>query len=97
MNDFSKLKTRKPKSRLGPPPQAEAIPNNLQEPESAPSPSVQVDGRAAKATGRTEQFATRITKDLKKWLKIEAAEKEISQAELLERMKEAYIKKIAAS
>ena len=96
MNDFAKLKARKPKSRLGPPPQAEATSNNLQEPESAPLP-VAVDGRTTKATGRTEQFATRITKDLKKWLKVEAAEKEISQAELLERMKEAYTNFITAS
>ena len=91
MNDFAKLKAKKPKSRLGPPPQVEAVPNNLQEPESAPSPVV--DGRAAKATGRTEQFATGITRELKKWLKVEAANKEISQAELLERMKSAYVSK----
>ena len=91
MNDFAKLKSRKPKSRLGPPPQVEEVPNNLKEPESAPSPSV--DGRSAKATGRTEQFATRITKDLKKWLKIEAAKREISQAELLERMRASYVSK----
>ena len=94
MNDFAKLKTKKSKSRLGPPPQVEAVPNNLSEPETAPSPVA--DGRAAKATGRTEQFATRITKDLKKWLKIEAAQREVSQAELLEKMKDAYVLKTSS-
>lgn len=90
MNEFAKIKNRKPKGRLGPPPAIEFAPENLTQPETAPLSPDGMDGRSKRATGRTEQFATRITPELKKWLKIESATSGMSQAELLERMQESY-------
>ncbi len=90
MNEFTKIKKRKPKGRLGSPPAIEHTPENLSQPEIAPVAYEKIDGRSRRATGRTEQFATRITPNLKKWLKVEAATVEVSQAELLECMREAY-------
>ncbi len=93
MNDFAKIKNRKPKGRLGKPPAIEETPENLSQPEIAPVAHEKTDGRSKRATGRTEQFATRITPNLKKWLKVEAATVGVSQAELLERMRVTYEEK----
>lgn len=62
---------RKPRpSRLPPPPAPDDILGNLQQPEHAPAapvspseePPKKPDGRRLRHTGRTEQFATRVTK-----------------------------------
>lgn len=90
MNDFAKIKNRTTKSRFGAPPTIENAPENLAQPETAPIAPEEIDGRSKRATGRTEQFATRITPSLKKWLKIEAALRGISQSELLEYMRVIY-------
>lgn len=93
MNEFAKIKNRKPKGRLGPPPALELTPENLTQPETAPLSPERIDGRSKRATGRTKQFATRITPELKKWLKVEAATVGVSQAELLEHMRSVYEEK----
>lgn len=49
-----------------------------------------IDGRAARRTGRTVQFATVVSPDFKRWLKIRAAELGKSQAALLDDMRVAY-------
>ena len=51
------------------------------------------DGRSARRTGRTVQFATVVSPEFKKWLKVEAAKRGKSQAALLHNMKAAYIEK----
>lgn len=51
------------------------------------------DGRSARRTGRVVQFATVVSPEFKKWLKVEAASKEKSMAALLDDMKAAYIEK----
>lgn len=51
------------------------------------------DGRSARRTGRVVQFATVVSPEFKKWLKVEAASKEKSMAALLDDMKDAYIEK----
>ena len=52
-----------------------------------------VDGRSARRTGRTVQFATVVSPEFKRWLKTKAAEKDKTMAALLDDMKAAYIEK----
>ena len=49
--------------------------------------------RSARRTGRTVQFATVVSPEFKKWLKVKAAELGKSQAALLDDMKAAYVDK----
>ena len=51
------------------------------------------DGRSARRTGRTVQFATVVSPEFKQWLKVKAAILGKSQAALLDDMKAAYIEK----
>jgi hypothetical protein len=51
------------------------------------------DGRSARQTGRTVQFATVVSPEFKKWLKVKAAQRGKTQAALLDDMKDAYIEK----
>ncbi len=51
------------------------------------------DGRTARRTGRTVQFATVVSPEFKRWVKTKAAEKDKSMAALLDDMKAAYIEK----
>ena len=51
------------------------------------------DGRTARRTGRTVQFATVVSPEFKQWLKVKAAMEGKSQAALLDDMKAAYIEK----
>ena len=51
------------------------------------------DGRSARRTGRTVQFATVVTEEFKGWMKVKAATVGKSQAALLDDMKAAYIEK----
>jgi hypothetical protein len=51
------------------------------------------DGRSARKTGRTVQFATVVSPEFKRWLKSKAAAKDKSMAALLDDMKAAYIDK----
>jgi hypothetical protein len=51
------------------------------------------DGRTARRTGRTVQFATVVSEEFKRWLKMQAAARGKSMAALLDDMKAAYIEK----
>jgi hypothetical protein len=51
------------------------------------------DGRTARRTGRTVQFATVVSAEFKRWLKTKAAAKDKSMAALLDDMKAAYVEK----
>ena len=51
------------------------------------------DGRSARRTGRTVQFATVVSEEFKRWLKVQAASKGKTMAALLDDMKAAYIEK----
>jgi hypothetical protein len=51
------------------------------------------DGRTARRTGRTAQFATVVSEEFKRWLKMQAAARGKSMAALLDDMKAAYIEK----
>jgi hypothetical protein len=52
-----------------------------------------LDGRSARRTGRTVQFATVVSEEFKRWMKERAAVLDKSQAALLDDMKAAYIEK----
>lgn len=99
MADLSKLKRR---STLGaPPPPAEAS-ANLDAPEVAPPstpnlPSLAMgegrrsrDGRSARRTGRTIQFATRVTPEFDEHFRAVAERDGLLHVELLERALSAY-------
>lgn len=51
------------------------------------------DGRSARRTGRTVQFATVVSEEFRRWMKVKAAEMGKSQAALLDDMKATYIEK----
>ena len=51
------------------------------------------DGRSARRTGRTVQFATVVSPEFKEWLKVKAARRGKTQAALLDDVKDAYIEK----
>jgi hypothetical protein len=74
---------RQPAKRrnLPPPPTAAEAPANLEAPEIAPAP---VDGRTARATGRTAQLATRVRPDWLHELKVYAATHRLKLVEVLE-------------
>jgi hypothetical protein len=74
MANFKKLRRNLP-----PPPTEAEAPANLAAPETAP-----VDGRSARATGRTEQFATRLRPEFHRELKVFAAKHGLKLAEVLE-------------
>jgi len=101
MNDFAKLKHRK-SNRLGQPPAVSEVRDNLQAPEIAPEPQKQKkqpnlpekkDGRSARATGRTEPFATRVREGVRKDYKLTAAKQGITMGQLLEEALVEYKKK----
>jgi hypothetical protein len=51
------------------------------------------DGRTARRTGRIVQFATIVSPEFKRWMKVTAAQKGKSMAALLDDMKAVYIEK----
>lgn len=72
----------KPNRKNLPPPPSEAK-DNLAQPEHAPA-GTYVDGRTLRATGRTTQFTTRITKELQTEIKVFAAQHKLKFNEFLE-------------
>ena len=96
MADLTKLKRR---SSLGaPPPPAEASPN-LEAPETAPPPPAapragegtpRRDGRSARRSGRTLQFATRVSPEFDDRLRTIAERDRKLLVEVLEEALEAY-------
>jgi hypothetical protein len=90
MATFKKTRRR---GELGdPPPLAEAG-ENLKAPEHAPpAPALDVDGRTLRKTGRTQQFATRITPELHRQIKMIAARDGLKVTELLEQAVAVYEK-----
>jgi hypothetical protein len=49
------------------------------------------DGRTARRAGRTVQFATVVSEEFKRWLKMQAAARGKSMAALLDDMRAAYV------
>lgn len=96
MADLSKLARR----RLGPPPPLDEASETLSAPEVAPaaaprkaSPVKREDGRSARRTGRTLQFATRVSATFDRRFRAIAKRDGLLFAELLEKSLEAYEQK----
>lgn len=98
MADLSKLKVRR-NSSLGSPPPLEEASINLEAPELAPasvpgpmtgSEYVRVDGRTARKSHRTKQFATRVSQDWDERIRQIAARDGLLLVEVLERALDAY-------
>jgi hypothetical protein len=75
---------RKARRNLPSPPTAAEAPSNLATPEVTP-----IDGRSARATGRTKQLSTRVREDFHDELKIYAAKHRLKLVEVLEQGHEA--------
>jgi hypothetical protein len=94
MADLSKLARR----RLGPPPPMEEASATLQEPETAPLSPIstvsartqKIDARTLRKTGRTIQFATRVSEDFDRRFREVARRDGLLLAQLLEKTLEAY-------
>jgi hypothetical protein len=95
MADMSKLKRR---GSLGAPPPIEEASPNLQASETAPVPAptqavhrtLARDGRSARRTGRTLQFATRVSPEFDQRLRDIAERDRLLLVEVLERALDAY-------
>jgi hypothetical protein len=97
MADLSKLKRR---NTLGEPPPIEEASQNLQTPEIAEEvtqPAMlpreeyhRIDGRSLRRTGRTVQFATRVSEEWDDKLRRIAQRDGLKLVEVLERALEAY-------
>ena len=87
MADASKLKRR---TSLGTPPPMEEASQNLQEPEIARTPVERIDGRTLRRSGRTIQFATRVSPEFDARLRQIAQRDGLLLVEVLERALEAY-------
>jgi len=85
MNDWQKLKRHKLET---PPTLTETI-SNLQLPEVI---GEKVDKRTLRKTGRTEQFATRVSKEWLEKIKEIARKENLKLVEVLERLLESYEK-----
>jgi hypothetical protein len=98
MVDVSKLKRK----GLGAPPSIEEASQNLAAPENAPAPAPTTapkqavepgwsqDGRTARASGRTLQFATRVTPEFNQRIRAAAQRDGLLLVEVLERALDAY-------
>jgi hypothetical protein len=85
MNDWQKLKKRK----LEAPPTLAETTSHLQLPEVI---GEKVDKRTLRRTGRTEQFATRVSKEWIERVKGIARKENLKLVEVLEKMLESYEK-----
>ena len=88
MADLSKLRRR---GTLGAPPAPEDASTNLKAPETAPIAKLRrMDGRSLRRTGRTLQFATRVTEDFDERLHKIAERDGLLLVEVLEQGLAAY-------
>jgi hypothetical protein len=90
MADLSKLQRR---GTLGAPPPPDEASANLTAPEVAPPATIgrrRIDGRSLRKTGRTLQFATRVTEEFDDLLHKIAARDGLKLVEVLERGVAAY-------
>lgn len=92
MADFKRL----PRKTLPSPPSMDEATDNIQAPETAPVAKLvslqpgRIDGRSLRRSGRTIQFATRVTPEFDRELRAAADQEGIMIVELLERALKAY-------
>lgn len=91
MVDMSRLKRR---SSLPPPPPMDEASANLEAPEHAPATQItltkRIDGRSARRSNRTVQFATRVTAEFDDRIRAVAARDGLLLVEVMERALDAY-------
>ena len=90
MNDWQKLKRHK----LETPPTLAETTSNLQLPEVI---GEKVDKRTLRRTGRTEQFATRVSKEWLEKVKEVARKENLKLVEVLERLLDCYEEKLGST
>ncbi|RZI60024.1 MAG: hypothetical protein EOP14_02890 [Pseudomonas sp.] len=107
MADVSKFK-KTTSRRLGPPPSIEDASKNLSAPEIAPSPVIadksfqpdaairRRDGRSMRRTGRTVNFATRVSQEFDERLRNIAEQQGLMLVEVMEQALTAYEKELAS-
>lgn len=107
MADVSKFK-KTTSRRLGPPPSIQEASKNLSAPEIAPSPVIaetslrpaaairRRDGRSMRKTGRTVNFATRVSQEFDERLRNLAEQQGLMLVEVMELSLAAYEKELAA-
>ncbi len=95
------LEKLKNKNRFGSPPPEEEASNNLSAPEIAPtggdaihSTYQKIDARTLRRTGRTIQFATRVSEDFDSRLRRIAQQENLLLVQVLERALKEYEKKL---
>ena len=81
---------KKKTSRLGTPPPVNDTFDNLTEPEVAPASQKKKDGRKLRKTGMTEQFNTRVSKNILTEIRAIAKEEGRTLGKVLELMLAAY-------
>ena len=90
MADVSKLRKTRSSTLGNPPPPDEASPN-LEQPEAAPATRKRVmDGRTARRTNRTVQFATRVTPEWDERIRTIAQRDGLLLVEVLEQALDCY-------
>lgn len=94
MANMKAMKSRQRPNRLGDVPKLEEASPNITAPEHAPAAppaeATKVDGRRLRRTGRTEQLATRVTREFKKRLYDVAERDGLLLVEVLEKALDAY-------
>ncbi|MDT3723019.1 hypothetical protein [Pseudomonas oryzihabitans] len=103
MADVSKLKLKGRREELGVPPSLEEASTNLTAPEVAPAarpvnpappkvaePKPKIDGRSARKTNRTVQFATRVTPEWDARIRALAQNEGVLLVEILEKALDRY-------
>lgn len=104
MTDLSKFKVPNRRSALGDPPSMDdASSINLEAPEFMPSALTDIndkatktffDARSARRTNRTVQFATRVTPEWDRRIRVLAQREGLMLVEILERALDSYEKQI---
>lgn len=94
MADASRLKR---KGTLGAPPPIEEASENLQAPEATPSISDRIDARTLRRSGRTMQFATRVSPEFDARIRRIAQREGLLLVEILEKALDAYEKQPGSS
>lgn len=94
MADASKLKR---KGTLGAPPPIEEASNNLQAPEATPPTTGKIDARSLRRSGRTMQFATRVSPEFDARIRRIAQREGLLLVEILEKALDVYEKQLDSS
>jgi hypothetical protein len=83
--------------QLGAPPPIEEASNNLQAPEATPPLTGKIDARSLRRSGRTMQFATRVSPEFDARIRRIAQREGLLLVEILEKALDVYEKQLDSS